>query len=291
MLIISYISIISAGEKITPVVTEYTVDTSIYEDVYNFDPASNYARYKMLSSIRYALILTGLDHALEPNPNTGDLRFELVTQAFLKKNSTQIDLFSFSGKCGSINIPSLQDSTFDKAIFSQTFLDNDPGWELLALFNSTLSSKLPHFILFDDDGTEVLSDEGIAKLGFDGQNTYVVKGSMNYGNTIKSWRFRTNINPSGGSLLKKSASTTAPMMMTYGMPDGGYRVTLAPSSGGTTQMQMFDLAGRCLFSKQIENVTRPVSFIVPENNVPQTPFITKVSNSSGAAVKKELIVK
>ncbi len=56
-------------------------------------------------------------------------------------------------------------------------------------------------------------------------------------------------------------------------------------------MQLFDLVGRCIFSKQIDNISQHVSFTIPESNLPQTPFIAKVSNSNGSVVKKEIIVK
>jgi hypothetical protein len=75
------------------------------------------------------------------------------------------------------------------------------------------------------------------------------------------------------------------------MSDGSYRVTLEPTSGGKTQMQLFDLVGRCIFSKQIDDISRSVLFTIPESSLPQTPFITKVSNSNGSIVKKEIIVK
>ena len=66
-----------------------------------------------------------------------------------------------------------------------------------------------HFILFDDDGTIIISDEGGAYLGFDGYSTYVVRGFPFDESSFKSWRFRTNISPSGGSTLKKTASGIA----------------------------------------------------------------------------------
>jgi hypothetical protein len=283
-ILVSCLSIISAGERITPVVSEYTIDTSLYE-TYRLNDGGD--RYKFVNAIKSARIYSG--PLVERNQGS---YFTIFFKAYVRKNTTQIDLYSFNGKSGSINIPSLQDSNLVSVAFSQTFIDNDPEWEILANLRNFTTDEL-HFSLFDDDGTELISDGGSAYLGFDGYNTYTIaqKGDFNDLFTIKSWKFRTNINQSGGSLSKKSASTAAPVMMTYGMPDGRYRVTLAPSSGGTTQMQMFDLAGRCLFSKQIENITQPVSFIVPDNNVPQTPFITKVSNGSGVTVKKELLVK
>jgi hypothetical protein len=269
-------TVLFAGEKIVPVVMEFKVDTTIY--LYSVPYEDN--RRRLFEVVNMAKIF--------PVPLIDASRSNYYTlencRAFLKKNSTQIDLVSFQGVIGTINIPSLLDTTILRLTFSQTFIDNDQGWEVLAAFSG-------HSTLFDDDGAVIITSNDYTYLGFDGNNTYVVSGILNTNQTIKSWRFRTNISPSGGSTLKKATSGIAPIMMTYGMSDGNYRVTLEPTSGGKTRMQLFDLVGRCIFSKQIDNISQPVSFTIPESSLPQTPFITKVSNGNGSVVKKEILVK
>jgi hypothetical protein len=272
-----------AGEKIVPIVTEYKVDTLVYEsDAVKDDKHRN----RLKSALHNAKIYpVPLIDAAQSNYYT------LIGRACLKKNSSQIDIVSFQGVIGTVNIPSLLDTTLYLLTFSRTFIDNDPGWEVLAVFYKPLNgSTIIQFTLYDDDGSIVISEEGNAYLGFDGNSTFVVTGYPS-NLTFKSWRFRTNISPSGGSTLKKTTSGIAPIMMTYGMSDGNYRVTLEPTSGGKTRMQLFDLVGRCIFSKQIDNISQLVSFTIPESSLPQTPFITKVSNSNGSVVKKEILVK
>jgi hypothetical protein len=262
-----------AGGKIVPVVTEFKVDTLTYESSAAKD---NRARNRLQNVLNVARIY--------PVPLIDAARsdyYTMIGRVLLKKNSTHIDIVSFQGVIGTVNIPSLQDTTIYSLTFSQTFIDNDLGWEVLAVFFKHLNDSLIIlFTLFDDDRTTVISDGGNAYLGFDGSSTYVVSGFPDYDRTLKSWRFRTNISPSDGSTFKKTSYSAAPVMMTYGMSDGNYRVTLEPTSGGKTRMQLFDLIGRCIFTKQFDNISQPVSFTIPESSLPQSPFITKVSNSN-----------
>lgn len=80
-------------------------------------------------------------------------------------------------------------------------------------------------------------------------------------------------------------------MRLFGMPDGGYRVSLLPSTGGQTELQLFDIAGRCVFTKMLESVKSPMSFTIPENNIPNSPFIAKVRNGAGSYVQKQVPVR
>ena len=128
-------------------------------------------------------------------------------------------------------------------------------------------------------------------LGFDGNNTYVCLRNTDYALTFKAWRFRTDITSAAPPALAKSTSSHGPLpMMTFG-PAGDYRVSLQPAGGGKTSLQMFDLLGRCIFTKTIDDLTRPVSFTVPAGNVPRTPFVARVRDENGASMQREIPVR
>jgi hypothetical protein len=168
-------------------------------------------------------------------------------------------------------------------------IDDDAGWESIVNYNSySGDSRIFGFKVFDDNGTVLLSDSGSGVYGFDGNSTFVVIYN-NY--HIKTWRFRTNImNSSAPSLAKTKVVQTSPMQV-FGLSGGDYRVTLSPTNGNQNNFQMFDLMGRCLLTKQIDNITSPVSFIIPENSVPNSPFITKVNDGNQSFYKKQIPVR
>jgi hypothetical protein len=80
-------------------------------------------------------------------------------------------------------------------------------------------------------------------------------------------------------------------MMTFGASTGEYRVSLQPAGGGKTSMQLFDMIGRTIFTKIIDDITRPVTFTVPQDNVPRTPFIAKFQDENGLTVQKKIPVR
>ncbi|MBN1576940.1 MAG: hypothetical protein JW913_10325 [Chitinispirillaceae bacterium] len=49
--------------------------------------------------------------------------------------------------------------------------------------------------------------------------------------------------------------------------------------------------GRLIFTKTIDDLTRPVSFTVPSDNVPRTPFLAKLRDGSGSKVRREIPVR
>jgi len=44
-------------------------------------------------------------------------------------------------------------------------------------------------------------------------------------------------------------------------------------------------------SKQINNITSPQSFMIPESDVPNSPFIAKFSDKNSSVYKKEIPVR
>lgn len=263
---------------VTPVVNEVKVDTSQYENRF-----STQVSLTKLQTIGFIPGPLNARSELWNNITGGVCMF-----AYLKKNSNVFDIYSIGGKCGSSTVPNVKNKN-GNIIFSQTFIDDDAGWESITCYTNYLSEV--QFTVFDDDGTELVSDSGSAGFGFDGSSTYVIRNNENYENlSIKSWRFRTNITSTSEPSLKKTASSSPPLMMTYGMSNGSYRVTLLPSTGGQTTMQLFDLVGRLLFTKQLDCVTSPVTFTIPEKNIPASPFIAKVKNKDGVLYKKEIPV-
>jgi hypothetical protein len=219
----------------------------------------------------------------------------MVVQAFRKKNSNQFDLYTFSGKIGTSVVPIINgyDIYVSSIIFSRDLVDDDASWESIINYRKESVSDLSikTFKVFDDDGTELLADTLNAYYGFDGNSTYIIACNGERQNfSYDSWRFRTNIASSSSSLAKAQAVSTG-LMRIYGQDDGNYRVTLSPSSGNQVNFQMFDLLGRCVFSKQINNITSPQSFTIPESNIPNSPFIAKVSDKNGSLYKKQIPVR
>jgi hypothetical protein len=204
--------------------------------------------------------------------------------ALLKKNSNQYDIFSFTGKIGSIIIPLLSDSIGDARVFiSQTFINNDDGWESIVDYYNRDGAFL--FKLYNENGNVLLSDSGEAFYWFDGQNTYV---SSHYGGytrpvIIKTWKFRSNISSSFSPGLGKTAGQSVPIMQ-FG-PTGDMRVSLQPASGGKTSVQLFDMLGRIVYTKIVDNINQAVSFTVLSNQVPNSPFLSKVKNGNGTNVQ------
>ena len=72
---------------------------------------------------------------------------------------------------------------------------------------------------------------------------------------------------------------------------GDYNITLQPAGTGKTSIQLIDFMGRAVFNKTIDNVTAPMTFSIPETELPRTPFIAKVRNNEVNAVKKEIPVR
>jgi hypothetical protein len=263
--------------SITPVhVGSISIDTSIYDLGYygcSFVPGPG----------------------IEWQSNDKRLYGDILLQGFRKKNSNQIDIYSFNGKIGTTVLPMCNEKNttdvIEEIVLSCTMLDDDIEWESLVTYRKQSVAGL-FFKVFDHDGTEILADSGPAFYGFDGNNTYIV---MLTGNIFRlnydTWRFRTNISSESPKTLSKTKSIQSSPMQIYGLPGGDYRVTLSPSSGNQINFQMFDLLGRCVFDKQIENLNRSVSFTVPEGNVPNSPFIAKVNDGNNTVVKKQIPVK
>jgi hypothetical protein len=213
-----------------------------------------------------------------------------------KKNSNQYDIFSFKGKTGSIIIPQQDTITFKVSAItlSQKFVDNDDGWDyIINCYNRTTDVK--SFNLFDENGNILLSDCGEAFYGFDGENTYVssicYNNSSSVATTLKTWRFRTNITTSlsQGGLAKRT--TGQPNQIMYFGVAGDLRVNLQPVGGGKTSIQLFDMLGKQVYSKTIENITQPISFIISSDQVPHSPFISNIENEHYAFQRKMILAR
>ena len=197
LIIAVFLSTCSLAHGANPVYSEFTVDTSTYDSKVNFlyvpDP---YVR-----------------GAGENNPSDV-AKGEMAVCGFLRKNSDQIDLYSYTGICGNLIIPNIHEEDYSSIICSRTFIDDDAEWETIVYLNLPGSEEA--FKVFDNDGTILLSDSGEAYYGFDGQNTYVVSGSMYTSQPkIRTWRFRTNV-AAAAPALRKSTTATAQPMTIYG---------------------------------------------------------------------------
>ena len=258
---------------------EFKLDTAMYEQpnlnrilIY---PGPEYAHYS------YHFIS-------EPADN----QILLQLMLFHKKNSDQYDIFSFSGKVGSLIIPStlLPEEHINsiQILCSRTFIDEDDGWE--CIINDPYETGREKFYLVDNDGTQILSGTGKVAYGFDGKNTYVFQRDVSSSFNYKVWRFRTNITSASQPALTKSVASGPLPMMTFGAA-GDYRISFEPSGGGRTTVQLFDMLGKQVFMKTIDDITRPVSFTIPESDMPRTPFIAKVRDGKGSTVRREIPVR
>jgi hypothetical protein len=210
--------------------------------------------------------------------------------SFQKKGTNQIDIFSvIFEKIGSITIPENPAGCYISQIhFNQTFLDNDAGWEYLILYYDTTTAPdyKASFKVIDETGATIIADSGVGYLGIDDQNTYVFADNLT-SYKIKVWKFRTNIASASGP-LSKSASSPGPMM-TF-MSSGDFKVSLQPVNGGTS-VQIFDMLGRQVFRKNVQNINKPMSFTIPSGDMPNSPFVIRVQNNNGSYVKKEIPVR
>jgi hypothetical protein len=205
----------------------------------------------------------------------------LWCQALKLKNSNQYDIYTLEGKAGTISINIPTGAKVLNAIISQTIIDNDDGWEYILNYTDTLQNHA-FFKVVDDNNAVLLSDSGAANYGFDGQNTYVMS-CVDDG--YKVWKFRSNVSSTSPGLAKTSASA-APVMAL--MPSGNFRINLAPSANGQTSIQLFDMLGRLVFAKNIQDMKTQTSYVIPSNNIPKSPFMTKVNNGNGVFYQKEI---
>jgi hypothetical protein len=267
-LLAAFAALIAWNSEVTGqvLVTDYALDTSEYAMVpsYKVFPGPNY----------FATDLSG-----------GGMNLYV----YKAKNGDRYDFFSFSGKFSSVTIPAsivaAPDSDYHSLLFSQTFVDNDTGWECIVNYYDVKKNYALYFKVFDGSGA---SDTGLGTYGFDGYNTYVVQRQMTP--TIKAWRFRTNISSVAPNSLGKTAALAPHAMMTFGM-NGDYRIKLAPAQGGKMSVRLFDMLGRTVFTRYIDRITAPVTLTISEGDVPPGPFITKVQDKNGAMVKREIPVK
>ena len=255
----------------TPVlVADYQVDTSLYY-------------YSMSTLFRYAP-----GPLLYGNMTGSPFCEDVLVMAFRKKNSNEIDIYSYTGKCGTSVFPQLPphpESSPNYTVFlSQTYVDNDPQWEAILIFN-----REKRFLLLDHDGAELLRDSITdVGYGFDGNSTYIVAKNRESRWGFKTWRLRTNISSAASPSLGKKKAASPGTMVVHGLNDGNYRVTLTPSSGNGAIFQLHDLLGRCLLSKSIKDFNGPVTFTIPNEQVPKTPFIAE-TKSEGSALRKKVI--
>ncbi len=226
---------------------------------------------------------------------------QYALSVYHKKNSDQFDFLSFSGKVGSMVIPGTilpkqtETSEFStQLLFSRTFIDADEGWECIINYQKNDGNPDADFFrVVDNDGTQLFSDSGSAFYSYDGCSTYIFRrlNPLTYHPSTRYWRCRTDLLADAAPRALSKSAASGPLLMTAFMPAGGYRISFAPSAGGKTTVQLFDMLGKLVFSKNVGEITRPVSFTVPEAGMPQTPFIAKFANEKGTVVRKEIPVR
>jgi|WetSurMetagenome_2_1015567.scaffolds.fasta_scaffold143907_2 hypothetical protein len=279
VLTVLFLSAGSSGQA--PPTYSVTIDTTLYEMTI----------YKAINAV---FIPSAIPMDATMNPNIGTSFPGTVFLAYRRKGSTTVDIFSLSGKIGSVTLPLVDDIPTAPAytyLFSQTIIDADEGWECLRVVKGGSSDP---FTLFDSDGTQLLSDSGTAFYGYDGKDTYVISATHAMASysivAYRCWRFRTDVaSASPSSPLKKTLSSPGPMM-TFGAA-GNFQVMLQPAGGGKTSVQLFDCIGRLLFDKTIDNITKPTTFTIPEYDVPKTPFIAKFRDNNGNTIRKAIPVR
>jgi hypothetical protein len=249
----------------------FTVDTNVYENI---------SSCEVIRGPEYEFRNLAFIHSIWSQ------QIELLA-CFRKKGTDQYDIFSYTGRIGSTIIPSSITQPEYRILgmmFSQTFIDSDTGFECIVIYVNTTNEK-SLFNVIDESGDVLLSDSGSATYGNDGKNTYVVRCFDSY--SYKVWKFRSNIAPASHPLSKTTASPGP--MMAY-LPSGDLRVSLQPVSIGTS-IQIFDMLGRQIFQKSIQNIRERTSFIIPSTSMPNSPFVAKVNNNNGTFVKKEIPIR
>jgi hypothetical protein len=234
------------------------------------------------------------------DPSSGNSRARpgMLLGAYKRKNSNKFDILSFSGKIGMGTMPDSISGVGNgeinvRCFLSINFINDDPEWECLANYiDYTEPGYRGYFKVLNANGDVLLSDTGNAQYGFDGQNTYVFTGGprLSSSSVCKAWRFRSNINSGSHNNLSKVSGVYPKIMTAYG-PQGDYCIRFAPSSGGKTSITLFDMLGRCVFSKDIGSVNAPMTITIPENGIPPSPFVAKVRNENGTVLRKELPVR
>ena len=261
--------------------SSFSVDTNVYNDFYN---TGSWYEGVSIKAVRGPLFV-GTGVTFEEGLGLFD-----ILLCYQKKGTEQFDVFSFNGKCGSIKIPSSafpSEAHLISIFISQTYLDADADFEcLVSYYFPDPNIAMPtYFKALDEDGNQILSDSGTAGYGFDGRDTYVWTITDN--RTIKTWRFRTNVSYASRPLAKTNIFP-GPMMAC--LPSGDFRVNLQPSSGGTS-VQIFDMLGRQVFNKIVQNIKESMSFNIPSRDIPNSPFVARVNNQSGSFIKKEIPVR
>jgi len=238
---------------------------------------------------RSAIFIPFPDYSVSPI-NVWALGSGFSNVAGLRKGTAIVDIFSFGRVVGSTTINNVPLDGMDglySMVFSQTIIDADSDWECIFEYYNNSTHK---YYLIDDDGRVMLSNDKSMYFATDGNSTYVTENSSP--RTIASykfWRFRTNLAQSSAPNLAKKSNAPLPMMV-FGA-GGNYNISLQPAGAGKTSVQLFDFLGRVVFDKTIDNITKPVTYTIPEKSLPQTPFIAKVKNGDVTAVKKEIPVR
>ena len=213
-------------------------------------------------------------------------------KAYRKKNSNKFDIYSIYGKCGS-SIAQLTNDTeyFHIISFSRSILDNDSGWEAIVIYY-VRPMKVLYAKVFDDDGTEILSDSGqYLTYDFDGNDTYVTcTYDLVNEKRMRAWRFRTNVFSSSSVPVSRTKPVNFQQIQISEMIGGNYRVSIKNVSDDVVNFQMVNLLGKQLFSK-INNHSSAIIFTIPEKNTPRGPFITKIKDGDNTTYTKHLFVK
>lgn len=231
-----------------------------------------------------------------PDPITRTLSAETYfIKAYRKKNSNQFDIYSFYGKCGSSIVQLINDTNYLHRIsFSRTMLDNDSGWEAIVIYDGAAKVKSYYSKVFDDDGTEILSDSGVVlTYGFDGNDTYVMYhvDMLIYSQRMKAWRFRTNVFSSSSMPVSRTKPVSFQQIQIRQMIGGNYRVSIQNVSDDVVNFQMVNLLGKLVFSKKVNNSSSVVTFIIPEKGIPAGPFIAKVNDGDNTTSIRHLFLK
>jgi len=280
---------ITAGQVL---VYEFVMDTNTYE-WNNAASAASITQDPFSSNFGNLLISFSQTVGWITSPHPG-----MAYRVLKKKNSNQYDIFSGIGKIGSISIPqSLYHSSnyqLQSLCVSQTFVDADLGWEYIAGFQDTGYSSptypdTPYVSLVDDNNTVLLSQKGYGfsfAFGNDAQNTYCYL--FQNGQIAKTWRLRTGISLT--QPLAKSAVSASPATIFMPPSSSSMRVSLSPSSSGTS-IEMFDMLGKLVFSKNMSAIKSPTTFTIPTSGLPRSPIISKIENSNGRFIEKILPIK
>lgn len=156
-------------------------------------------------------------------------------------------------------------STLFSCLPSQYWVDDDDGWELVAVrydtvtVNGTLTGTYVT-IVKDELGNTLLETEGYGSFQHIGSSTYLVSSHTK---KLKVYKFRSNIVTSSMNIDNKEknfANTSTDQSITVLVKNGNIQAALGKSVSDDIKVDVFDLKGKLVYNENIDSKSGEVNF-------------------------------